>query len=151
MPINHLLLIFAKYNFKYFKQHNYSVVISHIVCLTMRHHLFLEFWLVNTWLFADWRHHRAVTRFENVRQAKSWFFNCHKNTLSGATQKQPPGSVVKKRCSENMQQIYRFEQPCWTVISIKLLCNFATPFPKNTSGGLLLAIEFLSTRRTYSF
>ena len=148
MPINHLLLIFAKYNFKYFKQHNYSVVISHIVCLTMRHHLFLEFWLVNTcWLTSS----PCCNSLRKCTPCKKLLFNCHKNTLSGATQKQPPGSVVKKRCSENMQQIYRFEQPCWTVISIKLLCNFATPFPKNTSGGLLLAIEFLSTRRTYSF
>ena len=41
----------------------------HIVRLTMRHHLFLKFWLVDTWFFADWRHHRAVTRLESVRQS----------------------------------------------------------------------------------
>ena len=41
----------------------------HIVRLTMRHHLFLEFWSVDTWIIADWRHHRAVTRLENVRQS----------------------------------------------------------------------------------
>ena len=41
----------------------------HIVRLTMRHHLFLEFWLVGTWYFAHWRHHRDVTRLENVRQS----------------------------------------------------------------------------------
>ena len=35
----------------------------------MRHHLFLEFWLVYTWFFTHWRHHRAVTRLENVRQS----------------------------------------------------------------------------------
>ena len=46
-----------------------SNLISHIVRLAMRHHLFLEFWLVDTWFFADWRHHRAVTRLENVRQS----------------------------------------------------------------------------------
>ena len=40
----------------------------HIVRLRMRHHLFLVFWLVGTWFFADWRHHRAVSRLENVRQ-----------------------------------------------------------------------------------
>ena len=40
----------------------------HIVRLTIWHHLFLEFWLVNTWFFAHWRHQRAVTRLENVRQ-----------------------------------------------------------------------------------
>ena len=150
MPINHLLLIFAKYNFKYFKQHNYSVVISHsmsdnetppISWVLIGQHL------VICWLTSS----PCCNSLRKCTPGKKLLFNCHKNTLSGATQKQPPGSVVKKRCSENMQQIYRFEQPCWTVISIKLLCNFATPFPKNTSGGLLLAIEFLSTRRTYSF
>ena len=31
-------------------------------------HLFVEFWLVDTWLFAHWRHQRAVTRLKNVRQ-----------------------------------------------------------------------------------
>ena len=43
----------------------------HIVPLTMRHHLFLELWLVKTWLFADWRQHRAVTHLENVRQSNT--------------------------------------------------------------------------------
>ena len=41
----------------------------HIVRLTMRHRLFLEFRLVGTWFFAHWRHHRAVSRLENVRQS----------------------------------------------------------------------------------
>ena len=41
----------------------------HIVRLTMRHHLFLKFWLVDICFFADWRHHRAVTRLESVRQS----------------------------------------------------------------------------------
>ena len=40
----------------------------HTVCLTIWHHLFLEFCLVNTWFFAHWRHQRAVTRLENIRQ-----------------------------------------------------------------------------------
>ena len=40
----------------------------HIVRLTMWHHLFLVFWLVDTWFFADWRHQRAATRLKNVRQ-----------------------------------------------------------------------------------
>ena len=70
-------------------------------------------------------------------------------------QKQPPRGVPRKRCSENMQQIYR-EHPCRSVISIKsqsnfieitlqhgcspvnLLYIFRTPFSKNTSGWLLL-------------
>ena len=41
----------------------------HIVCLTIWHHLFLKFWLVNTWFFAHWRHQLAVTCLENVRQS----------------------------------------------------------------------------------
>ena len=42
--------------------------LEHIVRLTIWHHLFLEFWLVNTWFSAHWRRQRAVTRLENVRQ-----------------------------------------------------------------------------------
>ena len=38
-------------------------------------------------------------------------------------QKQPSRGVLKKRCSENMQQIYR-EHPCRSVILIKLQSNF---------------------------
>ena len=48
-------------------------------------------------------------------------------------QKQPFRGNFRKRCSENMQQIYR-KTPTPK-------CDFnkvATPFPKNTSGGLLL-------------
>ena len=45
-------------------------------------------------------------------------------------QKQPSRSVLRKRCSENMQQIYRRTPvPKWGVISIKLFCNY---------GGLIL-------------
>ena len=35
----------------------------------MRHHLFLKFWLVDTWFFADWRHHHAVTHLKNLPQS----------------------------------------------------------------------------------
>ena len=70
-------------------------------------------------------------------------------------QKQPSRGVLKKKCSENMRQIY----PCQSVILIMLLCNFTETtllygcslvnllhifgrfFPKNTSGGPLLKIE----------
>ena len=69
-------------------------------------------------------------------------------------QKQPLRGVLMKRCSENMQQIYR-RTPMPSAISIKLLCNFMEitlrhgcspvnflhifrkPFLKNTSEGLL--------------
>ena len=76
-------------------------------------------------------------------------------------QKQLPRGVRKKRCSENMQQIYR-DHPCWRLISIKLFCNFTeialrhgcspenllhifrTSFPRNTSRWLLLVSTYLN-------
>ena len=39
-----------------------------IVRLTIRHQLFLEFWLVNGWFFAHPHDQDAVTRLENVHQ-----------------------------------------------------------------------------------
>ena len=75
-------------------------------------------------------------------------------------EKQPPKGVLKKRCSENMQQIYR-RKPMRSMISIKLLCDFIeitlrhvfspkdllhifrTPFRRNTSGWLLLKGLFM--------
>ena len=69
--------------------------------------------------------------------------------------KQPPRGVLRKRCSQSIQQIYRrapmlkcnFNKVARNVIEIllrygcsfvNLLIIFRTPFPKNTSGGLLL-------------
>ena len=70
-------------------------------------------------------------------------------------QKQPFIGVLKKRCSENMHQIYR-RMPMPQCDFSKVACNFTeivlwhgcspvnlrhisrTPFPKNISGGLLL-------------
>ena len=70
-------------------------------------------------------------------------------------QKQPIRSILRKRCAENMQQIYR-RRTHRSVISIKFLCNFIkitlrhgcspvnflhisrTPFSRNASGWLLL-------------
>ena len=75
-------------------------------------------------------------------------------------QKQPSRGVLRKRCSENMQRIYR-RHPCRSAISINLIRNFIeitlrhgcspvnllhifrTPFPKSTSGWLLLKIPIL--------
>ena len=53
------------------KMQNERILIAclHIVHLTMRQHLFTKFWLVDTWFFTHWRHHRAVIRLENVRQS----------------------------------------------------------------------------------
>ena len=65
-------------------------------------------------------------------------------------QKQPSRGVLRKRCSENMQQIYR-RTPIpkgdvnFIEISLRYGCSpvnllhiFRTPFPKNTSRWLLL-------------
>ena len=77
-------------------------------------------------------------------------------------QRQPPRGVLRKRCSEYMQQIYR-RTPMPKCVSIKLLCNFIeitlwygwspvnllhifrTPLTKNTSVWLLL--YFQSSRK----
>ena len=70
-------------------------------------------------------------------------------------QRQPPRGVSRNRCSEICSKFIG-EHPCRRTISIKLLCNFIeitlrhgyspvnllhifiTPFPRNTSGWLLL-------------
>ena len=44
------------------------ICLVHIARLTIWNHLFSEFCLVDTWVFAHWRFQRAVTRLENVRQ-----------------------------------------------------------------------------------
>ena len=52
------------------------------------------------------------------------------------TEAQPFRGVLRKRCSENMQQIYSK----FTVNAVNLLHVFRTPFPKNTFEELLLLI-----------
>ena len=70
-------------------------------------------------------------------------------------QVQPPGDVLKKRCSENMQQIYRsasmpkcdfnkYHTSAW-VFSCKFVHTFRTPVPKKTSGWLLLKMYVTKT------
>ena len=53
------------------------------------------------------------------------FLTCILKFLFNLTmiQKQSSRGVLKERCSENMQQIYR-RTICWSAISIKLHCNF---------------------------
>ena len=68
-------------------------------------------------------------------------------------QKQPSRGVLKQRCSENMQQIYRrtpmpkcyFNKVATVLKSLRHVCSpvnllhiLRTPFPRNTSGQLLL-------------
>ena len=59
---------------------------SNIVPLAIRHHLFLGFWLVNTWFFAHPHDHRAVTCLNNIhqlniRRGKKLDSNCHIHNL----------------------------------------------------------------------
>ena len=95
-----------------------------------------------------------------LHDTDSYFSVCH-----GFTQhfhKQPSIDVLRKRCSENMQQIYRrTPMPKCDFNKVALLCNFieitlrhgCSPvnlphifrrsFSKNTSGWLLLHFPFL--------
>ena len=75
--------------------------------------------------------------------------------------KQPYGGVLRKRCSEICSK-FTGEHPCQSVVSVKLQSNFIemslwhgyspviwlyifrTPFAKNTSGMLLLEINYKS-------
>ena len=85
--------------------------------------------------------------------------NClHSSNIISNVQKHPTSGLLRKRCSENMQQIYR-RHPCQSAISIKLQSNFIeitlqhgcspvnllhifrAPFLGNTSGGLLLKFK----------
>ena len=63
--------------------------------------------------------------------------NFSKNLLK---QKQPSTGIPWKRCFENMQQIYNFVEIALRhgCSPVNLLDIFRTPFPKNTSGWLLL-------------
>ena len=72
-----------------------------------------------------------------------------KPNLRPKLQKQPPRGVPRKKCSESMQQIYRrppmlrcdFNKVAkhgWSPVN--LLHIFRTPFPRTTSGWLLLQV-----------
>ena len=82
--------------------------------------------------------------------------------------KQPLRGVLRKRCSENMQQIYRRTHPCRKDFNkaasnfietrlrhgcspVNLLYNFGTPFSNNNSGWLLLSLLDKSTSWRPSF
>ena len=77
------------------------------------------------------------------------------------SQKQPSRGVLRKRCSENMQQIYwrtpmpKFDLLCnFIEIAIRHGCFltnwlhfFRTPLPKNTSARLLLCAEHFHNKQ----
>ena len=62
--------------------------------------------------------------------------NIYDGNFCNKRQKQPSRGVIRKKCSENMQQIYRRTPG-------NLQHIFRTPFPKNTSTD---ASEMLTTR-----
>ena len=53
--------------------------VIHIVCLTIWHQLFLQFWLVKTCFFTHWRHQLYASQV--YEEAKSWVSHCHIGTL----------------------------------------------------------------------
>ena len=61
----------------------------------MWHHLFLEFWLVHTWVLAHWHHRRAVTLLENIcqlniiRDKKLGFQLSHTHPLNSSSANSP--------------------------------------------------------------
>ena len=86
---------FLSYKIKLIKVETYSTS-------GKRHHLFLEFWLVDTWFFTHWHHQRAVTRLENVgqsniRRGKKLDFQLpHKHPLKYYEYKINSGSIYLK-------------------------------------------------------
>ena len=73
------------------------------------------------------------------------------HTFSLWVQKQPSTDVLRKRCSENMQQIYSRIPMRKREITLRYGCSpvnllhiFSTPFLKNTCGRLLMWVLILS-------
>ena len=114
-------------------------------------HLFLHCWYIH--VFAEMH---AFQKYMHVRnKCMSEIYACQKCMY---VQKQPSRCVLRKRCSEICSK-FTGEYPFRSVVSIKLLCSFIeitlrhgcspasllhifrTPFPKNTSGRLLLHVK----------
>ena len=92
------------------------------------YHRFLEFWLVNTWFFAHWRHQRASTHLEN---------KCQSNTGRGKklnfliSHKQPPCVwwSVKLVLQTKLQKSNFCVRP-WSLLTI---INFSKRGPTDTT------------------
>ena len=105
-----------------------------------------------------------LTKGDEFLSQKITVFNINDkvNVLLENQQKQPSRGVLRKRCSENMSQIYRTTpMPRIPMLSnfieialrhgsspVNLLHIFGTTFPKKTSGWLLLN-QALSDFRQY--
>ena len=116
-------------------------------------------WSLLTLLKKTPRHRRFPANFSKIlktRHCRTLENSCFWNLIM-KFQKQPPRGVPRKRCCENMQQIYRratmlkfhfnkvAKQLYWNRTSawlspVNLLHIFRTPFPENTSERLLLKL-----------
>ena len=109
----------------------------------------IEFWESSTTdKRNNFREYFHFTRFTKRSPNGNWYDKAYIMMV----QNQPSRCVLRKRCSKNIQQIYR-RTPCRSAISIKLqskfiemaiwhecspinlLHNFRTPFLKNSFGG----------------
>ena len=83
----------------------------------------------------------AVQRYFQEKVFWKYAANLQEN-IHAKVQKQPSRSVLRKRWTENMQQIYRrtLSPKCDFSSLVNLLHIFRTSFSKNTSGWLLLLI-----------
>ena len=97
-----------------------------------------------SWIFFLFKHqflnfrNSFVPNFEALHNLIHLNDFCDTNTI----QKQPSRGVLAKRCSENMQQIYRRTPMlnCDGCSPVNLLHIFRTAFPRSTAGWLLLTI-----------
>ena len=64
--------------------------------------LVLQVFILNFIFFIGFR-----GKMFHIRTVKIWFISPLKNDQNSTVQKQPPKGVLKKKCPENMQQIYR--------------------------------------------
>ena len=92
---------------------------------------------------------RKCTQRKTLHNLKTDIFDLSDNTnitkLFSIYQKQPPRGVHRKRCSRNMQKIYRRTPMPIPITSawcspVNLMHIFRIPFPKNTSEWLLLKL-----------
>ena len=88
------------------------------ISITIWHHLFLEFSLVDTWFFAHWRHQRVVTRLQNIRQlnirrVKNFFRTRTSRDGVNTTLATDFLTCLREKiflCSEQLKQSFLFER-----------------------------------------
>ena len=134
-------------------------------------HLEKDFDTDNTGNYKGFQKSVCLEQAKNLKTrhfSQSFFFECHPESLkwrcfavSWKLQKQPPRGELKKRCSENMQQIYRRTpmskydfnkvalQLYWNRTSAWVFsCKIAAYF-QSTSGRLHLKLHDAKTIKSY--